>query len=168
LYTRFEGIGITVKDLIAASTSNVIEAALEYGRLALRQNPSEEELDSMQYILIQASNDPILDFWIEQIDYCLGHRLGLLDQSDQDGHAIQQENFRQQVIALLDEIDSDPKLEKELALSQKTVTTAEGRLKVVPVSAVFSQLPQPLTHSKHSYTRHSRATQPVLNIPFPC
>lgn len=65
---------------IISATTTILKTVLEYGELASRAELSEAELDWMEYILIQASNDPILDFWIGEIDYCLGCRLNLMDE----------------------------------------------------------------------------------------
>ncbi|HEY9662580.1 MAG TPA: hypothetical protein V6C65_29350 [Allocoleopsis sp.] len=65
---------------IISATTTILKTVLEYGELASRAELSEAELDRMEYILIQASNDPVLDFWIGEIDYCLGYRLNLMGE----------------------------------------------------------------------------------------
>lgn len=69
-----------VEPITSATTKDILKTVLEYGELASRVELSEAELDRMEYILIQASNDPILDFWIGEIDYCIGNRLNLIDE----------------------------------------------------------------------------------------
>lgn len=61
--------------IIAATTLDVYQTVQEYYELGSRQELSESEADRIEWILIQASNDPILDFWLSEMDYCLGHRL---------------------------------------------------------------------------------------------
>jgi hypothetical protein len=62
------------------SVPNTIKTALKYSELASHPELSEEQADQMEYILIEASNDPVLNFWINEIDHSLGHQLGLKDR----------------------------------------------------------------------------------------
>jgi hypothetical protein len=67
-----------LKQLISASST--IKTALEYSELASLPELSEAQADRMEFILIEASNDPALSFWVNEIDHCLGHQLGIADR----------------------------------------------------------------------------------------
>ena len=67
-----------MNDLITVSELP-IQLALEYGKLTLHPNISEHEANRIEEIMALACDDPLLDFWLSEIDHCIGHRLGLLD-----------------------------------------------------------------------------------------
>jgi hypothetical protein len=79
-----------VKILDALETSYITKLVLEYGELSAREHLSEEDADRMAEILILATNDPILDFWLSEIDHCLGHHLGLLENKHRNYYRDQQ------------------------------------------------------------------------------
>jgi len=108
-----------VNDLIASSTSATIKTALEYGDLSTRPALSDSEVDRVKYILTQASNDPILTFWIDQIDYCLGYRLGLMDPESQTNYRTQQVMLGNQLAVLLNEIGQDPNPKRDQELIEE-------------------------------------------------
>jgi hypothetical protein len=76
--------------------------AIEYGELAARKQPSEEELDRIEDILTLAMHNEQLNFLIDEIDHCLGHRLGLLEPEAQAHYEDQQSVLREYLEALPD------------------------------------------------------------------
>ena len=106
----------TVNDLIALSTSATFKTALEYGDLSVRQALSEAEVDRVKHILTQASNDPVLNFWIDQIDYCLGCQMGLMEPDSQANYRNQQIALSNHLAILLSEFGQDPNSERDQAL----------------------------------------------------
>ena len=74
--------------ILSISTPPTIQIVLEYGELAARQKLSDHEADRMEEILTLANDDSALSFWIDEVDHCLGHRLGLLDE--EDSHLLQE------------------------------------------------------------------------------
>lgn len=105
-----------MNDLITSSTSATIKTALEYGDLSVRHALSEAEVDRVKHILTQASNDPVLNFWIDQVDYCLGYQLGLMNPENQADYRIQQVTLSKHLAALLNEIGQDHDPERDQAL----------------------------------------------------
>jgi hypothetical protein len=108
-----------VDDLITSSTSATIKTALEYGDLSMRPALSESEVDRVKHILTQASNDPILNFWIDQIDYCLGYQLGLMDPESQADYRTQQVILSNQLAVLFNEIGQDPNPQRDQELIEQ-------------------------------------------------
>jgi hypothetical protein len=53
---------------------------LEYYTLAISDSLNDIQADRMAEILTQAEADEILNFWIEEADYLIAHRLGLIDE----------------------------------------------------------------------------------------
>jgi N-acyl-D-aspartate/D-glutamate deacylase len=92
---------ILVEVKISISDPATIATAVEYGELASKKQPSESDLDRMEEILTLAIHDGILNFWIDEIDHCLGHRLGLLEAEDQAHYENQQSVLREYLEALL-------------------------------------------------------------------
>lgn len=97
-------------ELIALSTSATIKTALEYGELSMRQSLLEIEVDRVSHILNQASSDPVLNFWIDQIDYCVGCQLGLMNLESQVDFGMKQVMLGKHLAALLDNIGQDANL----------------------------------------------------------
>ena len=50
----------------------------EYGRLAMKKELSQNEMDMMDSILGEAEKDGVLTFWICQVDHFVAHELGHL------------------------------------------------------------------------------------------
>lgn len=82
-----------MKELISASIPTLITMVLEYGSLASKPELSDEEAERMDELLIYATNDPVLAFWFDEFDHCLGHRLGLLDEASQKSYQEQQKTL---------------------------------------------------------------------------
>lgn len=108
-----------MKQLIASSTSSTIKTALEYGDLASRQELVEADVDRMKYILTQASNDPVLNFWIDEIDHCLAHQLDLLDHDSQIDYERQQLILGNSLDMLIDQISLDLDQAQELEFANR-------------------------------------------------
>jgi hypothetical protein len=53
----------------------VQKTAHTYLQLALQETLTEQDLEQLQEILLATSYDPYLDFWLNEIDYCLRDRL---------------------------------------------------------------------------------------------
>lgn len=51
----------------------------DYYRLALLENLSEDEQERMVEILENAQIDTLIEFWINEIDHIVGHKLNLID-----------------------------------------------------------------------------------------
>lgn len=88
--------------ILSISTPPTIQIVLEYGELAARQKLSDHEADRMEEILTLANDDSALSFWIDEVDHCLGHRLGLLDEEDLIYYKNQQVMLREYLEALID------------------------------------------------------------------
>jgi prephenate dehydratase len=88
------------------SAPNIIKTALEYSELAALLELSEGQADRMEYILIEASNDPILNFWINEIDHCLGHQLGLTNGEIEVQYATQQSLLQEHLETFLEALDA--------------------------------------------------------------
>jgi hypothetical protein len=108
-----------VKELIASSTSSTIKTALEYGDLATRPELVEADVDRMKFILTQASNDPVLNFWIDEIDHCLAHQLDLLDQDSQHDYERQQRLLERNLAVLIEQVGLDLDQAQELELTSR-------------------------------------------------
>jgi hypothetical protein len=93
---------LKVEVLISTSTPQTIQIVLEYGELAIRQDLSEREADRIEEILALANEKPALSFWIDEVDHCLGHRLGLLGEEDLIYYKNQQVVLREYLEALID------------------------------------------------------------------
>lgn len=104
-----------MEDLTKLSTSATLKTALEYGDLSTRPSLLDSEVDRMKHILTQASNDPVLNFWIDQIDYCLGYQLGLLRPENRAEDQTQQIMLSKHLASLLNGIgQDDPQRDQEL------------------------------------------------------
>jgi murein L,D-transpeptidase YcbB/YkuD len=71
-----------IEDLVDRLTqaSQKYESKLsEYLRLASRSELTDEEADQLAAIYIEAEQEPLLIFFINELDYLLGQKLGLLD-----------------------------------------------------------------------------------------
>lgn len=82
------------------SSQETIVIAVEYGTLASLKRPSEAELDRIEEILTLAMSNGLLNLWIDEIDHCLGHRLGLLEPEAQGRYEDQQAVLREYLEAL--------------------------------------------------------------------
>jgi hypothetical protein len=96
---------------LLSATSIIIKTVLEYGALASRPELSETEADRMDYILIEASNNPLLALWLDQIDYCLGYRLGLMDETSQTYFKNRQAQLGEHLGVFLEKGDQDLSVE---------------------------------------------------------
>jgi hypothetical protein len=96
---------------LLSATSIIIKTVLEYGALASRPELSEAEADRMDYILIEASNNPLLALWLDQIDYCLGYRLGLMDETSQTYFKNRQAQLGEHLGVFLEKGDQDLSVE---------------------------------------------------------
>jgi hypothetical protein len=84
-----------VNDILTQSTSEIMALALEYSQLASRPHPSDEESDRLADILAMAVNDDILSFWLTEVDHCLGHHLGFLNEDHRESYMDQQSLLRE-------------------------------------------------------------------------
>jgi hypothetical protein len=84
-----------VNDILTQSTSEIMALALEYSQLAALPNPSDEESDRLADILGMATNDDILNFWLTEVDHCLGHHLGFLNEDHRESYRDQQSLLRE-------------------------------------------------------------------------
>jgi hypothetical protein len=64
--------------------SDTMQFVLKYWKLVSKNNLSDKELDFLDEILIYATEDPILEFWLAEIDHIIAHRLGLLDENSRE------------------------------------------------------------------------------------
>ena len=55
----------------------VLSLAWEYARLAIQRPLSENSADRLEEILVQAQEDGVLEFWINEIDHFIDHELKL-------------------------------------------------------------------------------------------
>jgi murein L,D-transpeptidase YcbB/YkuD len=60
---------------------------MEYCRLASHTNPSEQEADHLEQIMVAAESDEMLNFWLIEVDHLLGQKMGLLDDSHRSSYA---------------------------------------------------------------------------------
>jgi hypothetical protein len=113
------------------SVPNTLKTALEYSKLASLLELSEEQADRMEYILIEASNDPVLNFWINEIDHSLGHQLGLKDREPDIQYKYQQSLLQKHLEKFLEALGAS--LEAGTLLSE-----AEARhfLKLLEISVL--------------------------------
>jgi len=132
-----------VEKIISASTI-VLKTALEYSQLASRPDISDDEADRMEYILIEASNDPVLNFWINEIDHCLGHQLGLEYEEINFQCAARQSGIREDVKTFLEVLDSSLEAGKF-----KSEAEIRGMLEaaISPANRVGSILPEKKVNS---------------------
>jgi len=79
-----------LSELHAATYQTMIRTVQEYTELALLPELSEADADRMYAILVQAGNDPLLSFWLDEMDHCIGHRLSLMDEESQKQYKEQQ------------------------------------------------------------------------------
>lgn len=84
-----------MEDILSQSTPEIMEMALEYGQLSSLPNPSEEEIDKLTAILATATENDILSFWIAEVDHCLGHHLGFLNEDSRECYMDQQALLRE-------------------------------------------------------------------------
>lgn len=85
------------QDLVGQSTPEIMQRALEYATLAALVNPSKQQADHLGEILEESNNNPILNFWMIEVDHFLGHHLGLLDEDDRESYRDQQALLREYV-----------------------------------------------------------------------
>jgi murein L,D-transpeptidase YcbB/YkuD len=67
----------------------------EYSQLALKQEPTEEESDRLAAFYTKAVDDPVLNFFMSQIDQSLAEHLTLLDTETINRHGNQQAWLRE-------------------------------------------------------------------------
>jgi hypothetical protein len=84
-----------VEDILSQSPPEIMQIVLEYGKLATLINPSEAEADRLADILADACENDVLSFWLAEVDHCLGHHLGLLDEDDREDYLDQQALLRE-------------------------------------------------------------------------
>jgi hypothetical protein len=60
---------------VPSPKQGVQKTAHSYLQLALKKTLTEQDLEHLQEILLATSSDPYLDFWLNEIDYCLRDRL---------------------------------------------------------------------------------------------
>lgn len=73
----------------------VLDTVLEYLELAVRPQLSEAEEERLLKILSHATSNGILNFWIEQVDFIVGHQLNLLNAEHLQEYANQQAKLRE-------------------------------------------------------------------------
>lgn len=84
-----------MEDILSQSTPKIMETALEYSQLAFLPHPSAEESDKLAAILATAIENEVLSFWIAEVDHCLGHHLGLLNEDSRESYMDQQALLRE-------------------------------------------------------------------------
>ncbi len=67
----------------------------EYSQLALKQEPSEEEANRLYAFYTKAEADPVLNFFMSQVDRILAEHLTLLDTETINRHGNQQAWLRE-------------------------------------------------------------------------
>lgn len=82
----------------------------EYYRLSLRGELSDEEAERLEQIYEEAEADPCLDFLIEEIDYFINRRLGLLSENQHQEYENQKSWLREH----LQEVPLDETARKEM------------------------------------------------------
>jgi hypothetical protein len=70
---------MAIDPLIAAS-ARYREVLIEYCHLACLSDLSDQDAQRMEAILTQATQDPLLSFWLDEADYWLADQLNLLDE----------------------------------------------------------------------------------------
>jgi hypothetical protein len=80
----------TVKNILLATTANIWEIAIEYATITLNPNPSESDHDRIDEILAMAYEDPVIDFWITEVDHLLAHYLNFLEPKNRERYIDQQ------------------------------------------------------------------------------
>lgn len=78
-------------DLAQVYTTKLID----YCQLALKQEPSEAEVDHLAAIYTEAESDSVLNFLITEMDQLLAERLDLLDAKTINSHGNQQAWLRE-------------------------------------------------------------------------
>ncbi|NEP58718.1 MAG: hypothetical protein F6K31_17155 [Symploca sp. SIO2G7] len=58
----------------------------EYYRLAQLRRINKENHTKVCEILVIASNDPYLDFWINEVDHAIAHELGIIEEWQKEGN----------------------------------------------------------------------------------
>ena len=76
----------TCKDIIDETTEDVINLAVQYGRIGTLDTLSCEDIKLMEEILDRALNNEILSFWISEMDHILAHELDLFEEGWLDNH----------------------------------------------------------------------------------
>lgn len=104
----------------------------EYYKLAQLRKINEEHHAKVCEILVIASNDPYLDFWINEVDHAIAHELGIIEEWQKDGNTQSNGSKIKEIISpdkygnsytgfekeQLDELEQEVKERKE-ELSQK-------------------------------------------------
>ncbi|MGD1930972.1 MAG: peptidoglycan-binding protein [Leptolyngbyaceae cyanobacterium] len=99
----------TSASLTAASQQHK-EKLAEYYRLSLCGELSDEDAERLEWIYKEAESDPCLNFFIEEIDYLINHRLDLLNAN----HHLEYENQKSWLREHLQEVPLDEDDRKEM------------------------------------------------------
>lgn len=76
-------------------TQSYLPKLWEYGQLAVKREPSDEEFDRLAAIYTEAESDLVLNFLITKLDQILAEKLDLLDAATINQHGNQQAWLRE-------------------------------------------------------------------------
>ena len=82
-------------DILSKLNLETEAIVLEYSQLSALNSLSDREADRLGEILNRAIDDEFLSLLLENVDYCLGHSLGLLDESSRNSYKNQQALLRE-------------------------------------------------------------------------
>jgi len=107
---------------LTAASQQRQETLAEYYRLSLCGELSDEEAERLEWIYEEAESDPCLHFFIEEIDYFLNCRLGLLSTSQEKKYSDQQAWLREH----LQEMPLDEEYRKEMQILLRELKYYKG------------------------------------------
>ncbi|MBW4515426.1 MAG: hypothetical protein KME11_09395 [Timaviella obliquedivisa GSE-PSE-MK23-08B] len=79
-YDVQEDVSHTLDVAPSQNRQQVQQTAQNYLELALQKTLTDKALGQLQDILLATSHDPYLDFWLNEIDYCLRDRIPFLQK----------------------------------------------------------------------------------------
>lgn len=127
-------------DHIAESRHRYGAITDEYCRLATCSELSDEDTDRLVAIYEKAEADPLLSFWINELDSILNQRLGLLDALDQASYEDQLACLREHLQELPYETESRKKMQTLLQ---------ELKYYAGPIDGVWGKRSEKAIHKLH-------------------
>jgi hypothetical protein len=123
-----ESTELSGHDIASQSPPEIMEIVLEYARINSRCDRRHKDELLMDEIMKAAEENPILEFWLSEIDHILGHQQGNLNEdardSYEDQHAVLREYLSHNT-SILSKAPKKPVLTKKQGPS---VTTAPNSI----------------------------------------
>jgi len=103
-------------ELLMQGSQSYAQTLAEYCRLALSPELTDEQADRLEEIYQQAEKAPVLNFFINELDYLLGQRIGVLDEVSVADYKNQQAWLREHLEEM--PLDRDNRIEIQSFLQE--------------------------------------------------